>query len=161
MISKGGRDISQADADSHIAGYTLAVDMTARNLQEKVAKQGLPWSAAKGFDTFTPIAPMIPKTSVLDPHKLNLSLTINGITKQAGYTGDMIFPIPRLIEHISSIMALEEGDLILTGTPSGVGPVIPGDQVECLLVDENREELIKLEFTAVQREGGYRFQAEN
>jgi len=161
VIGKGGRDISQADADSHIVGYTLAVDMTARNLQEKVAKQGLPWSAAKGFDTFTPIAPMIPKTSVLDPHKLNLSLTINGITKQAGYTGDMIFPIPRLIEHISSIMALEEGDLILTGTPSGVGPVIPGDQVECLLVDENREELIKLEFTAVQREGGYRFQAEN
>ncbi|KAF8801642.1 mitochondrial protein [Phlegmacium glaucopus] len=174
VIGKGGRDISQANAESHIAGYsmsvlsvshpnkqTLAVDMTARNLQDKVKKQGLPWSAAKGFDTFTPIGSMIPKTAVQDPHTLNLSLTINGITKQAGSTGDMIFRIPRLIEHISSIMALEEGDLILTGTPSGVGPVIPGDQVECLLADSQGKELIKLEFTAIQREGGYRFQPED
>jgi len=160
VIGKGGRDISQLNAESHIAGYTLAVDMTARNLQERVKKQGLPWSAAKGFDTFTPIASMIPKTAVQDPHNLLLSLTINGIAKQAGSTGDMIFPIPRLIEHISSIMALEEGDLILTGTPSGVGPVVPGDQVECLLADAKGEELIKLEFSAVQREGGYRFQPE-
>jgi len=135
--------------------------MTARNLQDKVKKQGLPWSAAKGFDTFTPIGSMIPKTAVQDPHNLKLSLTINGITKQSGSTGDMIFPIPRLIEHVSSIMALEEGDLILTGTPSGVGPVVPGDQVKCLLADSQGEELIKLEFTAVQREGGYRFQLED
>jgi len=161
VIGKGGRDISQRNAESHIAGYTLAVDMTARNLQDKVKKQGLPWSAAKGFDTFTPIASMmIPKTAVQDPHNLLLSLTINGITRQAGSTGDMIFPIPRLIEHISSIMTLEEGDLILTGTPSGVGPVVPGDQVKCLLADAKGEELIKLEFSAVQREGGYRFQPE-
>jgi len=139
----------------------LAVDMTARNLQDKVRKQGLPWSAAKGFDTFTPIGSMIPKTAVQDPHNLNLSLLINGVTKQAGSTGDMIFRIPRLIEHVSSIMALEEGDLILTGTPSGVVPVVPGDQVECLLANAQGEELIKLDFTAVQREGGYLFQSED
>ncbi|KAF9462720.1 mitochondrial protein [Collybia nuda] len=160
IIGKRGRDISQADAESHVAGYTLAVDMTARNLQDKVKKQGLPWSAAKGFDTFTPIGSFIPKTSVPEPHDLRLSLKINGITKQDGTTADMIFRIPRLIEHISSIMTLEEGDLILTGTPSGVGPVVAGDKVECVLADGLGKELDTLDFTAVSREGGYKFQAD-
>ncbi|KAF8163690.1 mitochondrial protein [Crassisporium funariophilum] len=161
VIGKAGRDISQADAESHIAGYTLAVDMTARNLQDKVRKAGLPWSAAKGFDTFTPIGKFIPKTAIADPHSLNLSLKINGITKQNGTTGDMIFRIPRLIEHVSSIMTLEEGDVILTGTPSGVGPVVPGDNVECALANSEGAELAKLQFTAEQREGGYRFTTED
>ncbi|KAG5352834.1 Fumarylacetoacetate hydrolase domain-containing protein 2 [Termitomyces sp. Mn162] len=136
----------------------LAVDMTARNLQDKVKKAGLPWSTAKGFDTFTPIGPFIPKTTVSDPHSLKLSLKINGVLKQDGMTSDMIFRIPRLIEHISSIMTLEEGDLILTGTPEGVGQVVPGDKVECLLADENGKELATLNFTTAAREGGYEFQ---
>ncbi|KAF8884828.1 hypothetical protein BD779DRAFT_1612072 [Infundibulicybe gibba] len=157
VIGKGGRDITQADADSHIAGYTLAVDMTARNLQNKVRKQGLPWSAAKGFDTFTPIGSFVPKASVGDPHDLRLSLQINNDIKQNGTTADMIFRIPRLIEHISSIMTLEEGDLILTGTPSGVGPVVAGDSVHCVLADAQGGELATLDFKAVAREGGYRF----
>ncbi|KAG6915050.1 hypothetical protein DXG01_013716 [Tephrocybe rancida] len=159
VIGKGGRDIPQASAAAHVAGYTLAVDMTARNLQDKVKKAGLPWSAAKGFDTFTPIGPFIPKTTVTDPHALRLSLKINGVTKQDGTTSDMIFRIPRLIEHISSIMTLEEGDLILTGTPEGVGQVVPGDKVECLLADSNGEELASLDFSVAAREGGYEFQA--
>ncbi|KAG6885878.1 hypothetical protein C0993_008397 [Termitomyces sp. T159_Od127] len=117
--------------------------MTARNLQDKVKKMGLPWSAAKGFDTFTPVG---------------LSLKINGLLKQDGVTSDMIFRIPRLIEHVSSIMTLEEGDLILTGTPEGVGQVVPGDKVECLLADDTGKELATLNFTAVAREGGYEFQ---
>ncbi|KAI0080510.1 hypothetical protein K474DRAFT_1657641 [Panus rudis PR-1116 ss-1] len=158
VIGKTGRDISQADALSHIAGYALAVDMTARNLQEEVKKKGLPWSAAKGFDTFTPIGSYIPKSFVSDPHNLNLSLKINGNVKQNGSTGDMIFRIPRLIEHVSSIMTLEEGDLLLTGTPSGVGPVNPGDEVECDLTDSTGKVLDAIKFTAVQRQGGYSFQ---
>ncbi|KAG6865409.1 hypothetical protein C0991_002903 [Blastosporella zonata] len=137
----------------------LAVDMTARNLQDKVKKAGLPWSAAKGFDTFTPIGPFIPKNTITDPHALRLSLKINGVMKQNGTTSDMIFRIPRLIEHISSIMTLEEGDLILTGTPEGVGAVVPGDKVECSLADSDGGELATLEFTAAAREGGYEFQA--
>ncbi|KAH8106932.1 hypothetical protein BXZ70DRAFT_885567 [Cristinia sonorae] len=157
VIGKGGRDIKQADAEAHIAGYALAVDMTARNLQDQVKKKGLPWSAAKGFDTFTPIGSYIPKSSILDPHKLNLSLKINGTVKQNGPTSDMIFRIPRLIEHISSIMTLEEGDLILTGTPSGVGPLTPGDEVECALTDAEGKELASLNFSAVPRDGGYQF----
>ncbi|KAJ7355846.1 hypothetical protein DFH08DRAFT_803785 [Mycena albidolilacea] len=107
VIGKGGRDITQANAESHVAGYALAVDMTARNLQDQVKRRGLPWSAAKGFDTFTPIGSFIPKEQVADPHNLGLSLKINGAFKQNGTTADMIFKIPRLIEHISSIMTLE------------------------------------------------------
>ncbi|KAF8647473.1 hypothetical protein AX16_006678 [Volvariella volvacea WC 439] len=160
VIGKGGRDISQANAESHIAGYTLAVDMTARNLQDKVKKQGLPWSAAKGFDTFTPIGPFIPKDLISDPHDLRLSLKINGAFKQNGTTADMIFRIPRLIEHISSIMTLEEGDLILTGTPSGVGPLVAGDEVECALSDPSGRSLAELVFEAVDRQGGYAFKSD-
>ncbi|PBK93278.1 hypothetical protein ARMGADRAFT_1080429 [Armillaria gallica] len=160
VIGNGGRDISQANADSHIAGYALAVDMTARNLQDQVKKRGLPWSAAKGFDTFTPIGSFIPKDKVLDPHDLRLSLRINGGIKQNGTTADMIFRIPRLIEHISSIMTLEEGDLVLTGTPSGVGPVSPGDKVECLLADPSGKALSTLDFLAIARDGGYEFKPE-
>ncbi|KAH0826970.1 hypothetical protein J3R83DRAFT_4629 [Lanmaoa asiatica] len=174
VIGKGGRDISQDSAESHIAGYggkdsdragndadrpflALAVDMTARNMQEVVKKKGLPWSAVKGFDTFTPIGKFIPKSSVSDAHDLKLALKINGAVKQDGTTGDMIFRIPRLIEHISSIMALEEGDLILTGTPSGVGPVTPGDNVECTLAEPSGKIIDQLTFTAIPRSGGYLF----
>jgi acylpyruvate hydrolase len=158
VIGKGGRDISAANADAHVAGYTLAVDMTARNLQDKVRKAGLPWSAAKGFDTFTPIGGFIPKDAVKDAHDLRLTLKINGATKQDGTTGDMIFKIPQLIEHVSSIMTLEEGDVLLTGTPEGVGAVVPGDAVECQLSGPDGKELLSLNFAAVQRESGYNFQ---
>ncbi|KAG1905780.1 uncharacterized protein F5891DRAFT_1006549 [Suillus fuscotomentosus] len=157
VIGKGGRDISQDAAESHIAGYALAVDMTARNMQDEVKKKGLPWSAVKGFDTFTPIGSFIPKSSVSDAHDLTLSLKINGAIKQNGTTGDMIFRIPRLIEHISSIVTLEEGDLILTGTPSGVGPINPGDIIECALADPTGKVLAELKFTAESRSGGYQF----
>ncbi|KAF7296487.1 FAA-hydrolase domain-containing protein [Mycena chlorophos] len=160
VIGKTGRDISQADAAGHIAGYALAVDMTARNVQDHVKKRGLPWSTAKGFDTFTPIGSFIPKDKIADPHKLTLTLKINGAFKQNGSTADMIFQIPRLIEHVSSIMTLEEGDLLLTGTPDGVGPVIAGDKVECALLDtESGAPIEALVFEAVDRQGGYKFAA--
>ena len=176
IISKRGRDIHPSNAHSYIAGYTLAVDMTARNLQSKVKSLGLPWSAAKGFDGFTPISTtFLPTTDVKDPMGLRLTLAVNNEVKQDGKTRDMIFGIPRLIEHISSIMTLEvrvrpffaailslehlqEGDLILTGTPSGVGPVNPGDHVSCTLEDiASGKTLATLDFDTVQREGGYLF----
>ena len=132
--------------------------MTARNLQDRVKKAGLPWSAAKGFDTFTPIGSFIPSSDVEDVHDLQLTLKINGITKQEGNTGDMMFKIPQLIEHVSSIMTLEEGDLLLTGTPPGVGPLVPGDKVQCSLEDREGKKLDELVFEAVQRRGGWKFQ---
>ncbi|KAF8304992.1 hypothetical protein DL93DRAFT_2089901 [Clavulina sp. PMI_390] len=159
VIGKGGRDISEGDADSHVAGYALAIDMTARNMQDVVKKKGLPWSAAKGFDTFTPISSLIPKAAIHDPHNVNLWLKINGEFKQNGNTKDMIFGIPQLINHISSIMSLQEGDLILTGTPSGVGPVNAGDKITAGVANPDAPDspVMTLEFDAVARPGGYQF----
>ncbi|KZP01166.1 hypothetical protein CALVIDRAFT_532779 [Calocera viscosa TUFC12733] len=158
VIGQGGRDISSQQAMSHIAGYALAIDMTARNMQDQVKKKGLPWSAAKGFDTFTPISEFIPVDDVPDAHNLRLWLKINGEMKQDGTTADMMFRIPRLIEHVSSIMTLEEGDVLLTGTPSGVGPLVPGDAITAgLELPDGSKTLAELSLTAVQREGGYAF----
>ncbi|KAH9079322.1 fumarylacetoacetate hydrolase family protein [Lactarius deliciosus] len=130
--------------------------MTARNLQEEVKRKGLPWSTVKGFDTFTPISSFIPRSKVADPHNLNLWLKINGQIKQSGNTSNMIFRIPRLIQHISSIMTLEEGDLVLTGTPAGVGPLAAGDKVECALVDPvTRAKVEQIAFGVTNRAAGY------
>ncbi|KAI0331058.1 hypothetical protein GY45DRAFT_1249514 [Cubamyces sp. BRFM 1775] len=160
VVGKRGRDIPESEAEGYVAGYALAVDMTARNVQEELKSKRLPWTVAKGLDTFTPIGSYIPKEQVANPADLGLTLTINGAVKQDGNTKDMIFPIPRLIHHISTIMTLEEGDLILTGTPSGVGPVVPGDKIECTLKEGSGKQLATLSFTAVQREGGYQYKAE-
>jgi acylpyruvate hydrolase len=89
--------------------------MTARNMQEAVKKKGLPWSAAKGFDTFTPISSFIEKSKISKPSDVRLWLKTNDKTRQDGNTSDMIFDIPQLINHVSSIMTIEVGDLLLTG----------------------------------------------
>ncbi|GMF15687.1 unnamed protein product [Phytophthora lilii] len=99
--------------------------MTARDLQAKAKKAGLPWTHAKGLDTFTPISDFIPKSAVPSPHNLNLWLKVDDELRQNGNTGDMVHNIPFLISYVSRIMTLEEGDLLITGTPEGVGPVPP------------------------------------
>ncbi|EGZ20620.1 hypothetical protein PHYSODRAFT_313206 [Phytophthora sojae] len=123
VIGKGGTDIAESDSMSHVAGYALAIDMTARDLQAKAKKAGLPWTHAKGLDTFTPISDFIPKSAVPSPHDLNLWLKVDDELRQNGNTGDMVHKIPFLISYVSRIMTLEEGDLLITGTPEGVGPV--------------------------------------
>ncbi|KAJ2786802.1 hypothetical protein GGI15_001213 [Coemansia interrupta] len=150
VIGKTGRDISAANAADHIAGYALALDLTARNLQDEAKKKGLPWSTAKGFDTFTPVGEFIPAAKIADPHKVRLWIEVAGQIKQNGTTDAMIFQIPQLIEHVSSIMTLEEGDLLLTGTPKGVGPVEPGNRVVAGL-EYQGEELSRIVFDAVAR----------
>ncbi|CAO1628171.1 unnamed protein product [Parajaminaea phylloscopi] len=159
VIGKGGRDISQEQANEHIGGYALAIDMTARNMQDKVKKAGLPWSAAKGFDTFNPVSAFIPPSAIPDPHNVRLVLETNGQVRQDGNTSDMIFRIPRLIEHVSSIMTLEEGDLLLTGTPAGVGETKAGDDVYAKLEVAGKEPklLAELKLKVAQREKGYVF----
>ncbi|TIB00132.1 hypothetical protein E3P96_02719 [Wallemia ichthyophaga] len=163
VIGETGRDISHNDALSHIAGYytALAIDMTARNIQDEIKKKGLPWSTLKGFDSFTPIgsSDFIPREKVFDPHQLGLWLKADDAIRQMGRTSDMIFRIPRLIQHVSSIMRLEEGDVLLTGTPSGVGPLIPGQTVSAG-VTQGKEELDRLELKVVQRQGGYVYEAD-
>ena len=120
---------------NHIAGYVLALDMTARDFQDEAKKKGQPWSLAKGFDTSCPVSEFIEKSKVTDPGSTPLWLKVNGAMKQNGNTSDMIFSVPYLISYISKYFKLEEGDVILTGTPEGVGPVRKGDVIEAGLGD--------------------------
>ncbi|KAL2924383.1 putative acylpyruvase FAHD1 mitochondrial, partial [Bienertia sinuspersici] len=103
-------------------------DMTAKELQATIKATGLPWLLAKGLDTL-PIREMISKNAVPDPHNLELWLKVDGELKQIGPTSDMIFKFPYLISHISTFMTLTEGDVILIGTPEGIGPVKPGQKI--------------------------------
>lgn len=140
LIGKWGRGISVAAAMDHVAGYGVAIDLTLRDVQQRLRGQGLPWDMAKGFDTSCPLSDFIPAAQVPDPHDLRLTLTVNGETRQNGTTADMAFPIATLISAASAIFTLEKGDILLTGTPAGVGPLQPGDQVDAAI-----EGLIRLE----------------
>ncbi|KAK3016337.1 hypothetical protein RJ639_005721, partial [Escallonia herrerae] len=131
VIGRKARDVAEATAMDYVGGgYALALDMTAREIQSTAKSAGLPWTVAKGQDTFTPISSVLPQSMVPDPHNLELWLKVDGKTRQQGSTGDMMFKIPFLISHISSIMTLLEGDVILTGTPQGVGPVKVGQRID-------------------------------
>ena len=124
VIGRICRDVPAAKAADVIQGYTVANDVTARDLQRKDGQ----FTRAKGFDSFCPLGPWI--ETELDPSDLRLRTFVNGEVKQDGRTSDMVFGVPALIEYVSSIMTLLPGDVILTGTPEGVGPVEPGDEIE-------------------------------
>jgi acylpyruvate hydrolase len=151
IIGKTGKDISEKDAPSYISGYCLALDMTARNIQDQAKQKGHPWTVAKGFDTFTPVGEYIEKSRIMDPSKLMMKLKVDEIVTQDGSTSDMIFPISTLIEHVSKIMTLEAGDLILTGTPKGVGPVVAGQKLNGILTDQKGKVLSSIHFPVVDR----------
>lgn len=130
IIGKGGKNIEVKDAMSHVLGYTILLDITARDLQDEAKKRGLPWTLAKGFDTFAPIGPRVMPAGEMDPHNLEIGLKVNGEIRQKGNTRDMIFRVPEIISYISQIMTLEPGDIIATGTPAGVGKIEDGDEIE-------------------------------
>jgi len=123
IIGKRGRNIPIDKVRTHIGGYVLALDMTARDLQEHAKKNGLPWAVAKGYDTFTAVSEVVRTEDVSDDSKVDLTLAVDGVTKQRGNTSEMLYSVPALIAYMSRIFTLDEGDLILTGTPEGVGPV--------------------------------------
>ena len=127
VIGAGGKDIAEADALDHVAAYAVGLDMTARDLQADAKKGGKPWSVAKGFDTFAPLGPLVDAADVPDPQALDITLTIDGEVRQQGSTSLMAFPVARIVAFLSSVFTLEEGDLIYTGTPEGVGPVQAGE----------------------------------
>lgn len=123
---KNGRAAEVLDA---VAGYGLALDLTLREVQNRLKREGLPWERAKGFDGSAPLTPLIPASAVEEPDDILFSLHIDGQMRQRGEARRMIYDIRSLIANISQHFTLLPGDVILTGTPEGVGPLTPGDQL--------------------------------
>jgi 2-keto-4-pentenoate hydratase/2-oxohepta-3-ene-1,7-dioic acid hydratase in catechol pathway len=130
VIGKSGKHIPKEDALQHVAAYAVGLDMTARDLQAEAKERRHPWSVAKGFDTFAPLGPLTPADAVEDPHDLQLRAAVNGKTRQNVSTRRLIFPVQELVHYCSQIFTFTPGDLLFTGTPSGVGPVEDGDVVD-------------------------------
>jgi len=124
VVKDRTRNIGPEEAPDHILGYTCANDVTARDLQKK----GGQWTRAKSFDTFCPVGPWI--ETDLDPGDLLIQSYLNGERRQSSRTSQLIFNVHELVSFISGIMTLEPGDLIITGTPAGIGPMKPGDEIE-------------------------------
>ena len=127
-IAKGGIDIAADEALYHVFGYAVSIDLTRRDLQSAAKELGRPWDWAKGFDRSAPIAAITPAGD-FDPSKGRIWLTVDGQSKQQGDLAEMIWPVSDVISIISCSMELRPGDLIMTGTPAGVGPVIAGQRV--------------------------------
>jgi 2-keto-4-pentenoate hydratase/2-oxohepta-3-ene-1,7-dioic acid hydratase in catechol pathway len=124
VIGRRAKNVSDGDALAHVFGYSCACDVTARDLQRKDVQ----FTRSKGFDTFCPIGPWI--ETELDPGALAVRCRVNAATRQDGTTANMIFDVTTLVSYASRMMTLEPGDVILTGTPEGVGPLVAGDAVE-------------------------------
>ncbi|AFL95236.1 hypothetical protein containing fumarylacetoacetase-domain [Thermococcus cleftensis] len=140
IIGKRAKRVSREKAMNYVLGYTILLDITARDLQGEAREKGLPWSLAKGFDTFAPVGPRIADRRELKIDDLEIGLKVNGQLRQLGRTSEMVFKVPELIEYISSVMTLEPGDIIATGTPAGVGPLSHGDRVEAWIEGIGRVE---------------------
>lgn len=131
VIGDTARNVKADDALEHVAGYTIMQDITARDVQAAAKKRGEQWEVAKAFDTFAPLGPwIVPRAMIDDPHSLRISLRVNGELRQDSNTSRMIYKLPEVIEYLSSVMTLFPGDVISTGTPSGVGLIGKGDVLE-------------------------------
>jgi 5-oxopent-3-ene-1,2,5-tricarboxylate decarboxylase/2-hydroxyhepta-2,4-diene-1,7-dioate isomerase len=136
VIGSTCKDVDQDQAMSVLAGYTIINDVTARDMQKLDISQGNPWFRSKSLDTFCPVGPyLVPADAVENPQNLDITLKVNGETRQESNTSMMIFTIPELISAVSRFMTLYPGDLIATGTPSGVGALQDGDEVEISITD--------------------------
>lgn len=130
-IGKGGSQIPVEDALSHVWGYTTGLDMTRRDLQFALRDKGRPWELGKAFDHSAPVAPLVPVTALeAHPAASPIWLEVNGSRRQAATIADMSWSVPEIIANLSTWFRLEPGDLIFTGTPEGVGPVVAGDLIE-------------------------------
>ncbi|MFX0002885.1 MAG: fumarylacetoacetate hydrolase family protein [Candidatus Hodarchaeota archaeon] len=131
IISQNCKNIEAKNAYNYIEGYTVFLDITARKMQISDRNNNLPWYRSKNFDTFGPIGPRIALlTEITDPHDLDIQLHINGEVRQQSNTKHMIFKIPEILAYLSKFVTLVSGDIIATGTPSGVGSIKPGDLIE-------------------------------
>jgi 5-oxopent-3-ene-1,2,5-tricarboxylate decarboxylase/2-hydroxyhepta-2,4-diene-1,7-dioate isomerase len=131
VIFQTCKNVSANIAFDYILGYTIFLDMTARNMQISDRNIKLPWYRSKNFDTFGPIGPkIVPCSEIKNPHNLNILLKVNGEVRQLSNTKHMLFRIPQILEYVSKFVTLMRGDIIATGTPSGISPVKPGDVIE-------------------------------
>lgn len=128
-IGKGGSDIKASQAEDHVWGYAVGIDLTRRDLQNEAKKTGRPWDMGKGFDRSAPCTALHPASQVGHPAAGAIWLTVDGETRQSGDLNQLIWSVPETIEHLSALVELAPGDLIMTGTPEGVGPVEPGQSM--------------------------------
>ena len=129
IIGRGGRSIPADRAMDHVLGYAVMLDITARDIQSDLKERRLPWTYAKGWDTFAPVSSVVRQDRVPDPHDLTVRLWVNGEMRQDSSTCYLLFTIAQIIGYVSGFMTLQRGDIIATGTPEGVGPLVPGDEV--------------------------------
>jgi fumarylpyruvate hydrolase len=126
-LRSGGENIAVADADALIFGHAVGLDMTRRDIQKQMQEKGRPWEAAKSFEQSGPVGLLTPSAGVLPPTRIRLS--VNGMVKQDADTAQMIWSVPEIIAQLSRQVSLAAGDVIFTGTPEGVGPVVRGDRL--------------------------------
>lgn len=127
VIGTGGKNIPEEKSLDHVWGYGVGNDLTRRDLQLIAREQGRPWDLGKGFDRSAPVGPIYPVSAVGHPSTGAIKLTVNGETKQEADLADLIWSVPEMISTLSHSMELQAGDLIMTGTPAGVGPLVEGD----------------------------------
>ena len=126
-IGKGGKDISLDSAVTHVYGYALGLDMTRRDLQGEMKKMGRPWEIGKAYEKSAPMGPIIPASDLGHPVQGLIDLKVNGVLKQKGDLNQMIWKTADIISYLSTYYELAAGDLIMSGTPAGVGPIVKGD----------------------------------
>ena len=129
-IGSEGRVVREEESQSFISGITVGLDLTLRDVQNDLKKKGLPWEIAKAFEQSAPIGDFAPYDKSIDLDNISFGCKVNGVERQRGNCKDMIFSIPKLLIEVSKIWVLRPGDLIFTGTPSGVGPLKIGDRIE-------------------------------
>ncbi|TCS67065.1 fumarylpyruvate hydrolase [Primorskyibacter sedentarius] len=144
LLKEGGTNIPVQKALDHVFGYALSLDMTRRDLQGEAKKKGRPWEVGKAFERSAPIGPVRPVAEVGHPASGRLALTVNGEIRQEGDLNQMIWKVPEMISYLSDYFELAPGDVILSGTPAGVGPVLRGDVMELSVegLDSLRVEVI-------------------
>lgn len=129
-LARGGRDIPAAAALDCVFGYAVGLDMTRRDIQSELKAKGRSWEMGKAFDQSAPISAVVPATRIGHPRRGAITLAVNGQSRQHGDLADMIWPVAEIIANLSGYVTLLPGDLIFTGTPAGVGAVVPGDRLE-------------------------------
>ena len=132
-LHSGGKNIAVPEASQHIYGYAIGIDMTRRDLQGEAKKAGRPWEVAKAFDHSAPVSEITPKAGIGLLGRAGISLQVNEVQRQSSNISEMIWNVPEIISELSKLFELHAGDMIFTGTPSGVGPVQPGDEIRAAI----------------------------